>query len=66
LPTTLQVVRALAGQDITVIGFELIECFSTDTPESQATQEIPHDSCSGTIFDTVLDDHAGRYIVEAE
>jgi hypothetical protein len=64
LPTTTGVVRALEDQDITLIGFESIECFCTDLP-GDVSNEVPEDSHAGSVFDLIDHDCADAYFVEA-
>jgi len=65
LPTTAGVGRALANEDITLIGFETIERFSSAAPGDETSEEVPEDSDGGKIFELADDAGADRYFVEA-
>jgi hypothetical protein len=48
-------VRALADQDITFIGFETIQCVRSDAP----AHAMPDDSHAGKVLDLTGDHGAG-------
>jgi hypothetical protein len=66
LPTTAGVVRALEDQDITLIGFEEVQCCSSDISDDVWWHEVPRDSHAGKVFDLSDDNGAESYSVDAE
>ena len=57
-PTGPQIRECLDGDELTVIGIERIEWFSTDTPEEQPSliRAVPEDARHETPFDLIGDD----------
>ena len=49
LPGSLEMVRCLNSDDMTVIGFERVEWYATDTPDEQPSLAVPHDLIIGAF-----------------
>ena len=66
LPRSLEMVRCLNSDDMSVIGFERVEWYATDTPDDQSSLAVPHDSHHGRIFDLVSDSTGSAYVIDGE
>ena len=66
LPGSLEMVECLNSDDMTVIGFERVEWYATDTPDDQPSLAVPEDSHHRRIFDLVSDSTGSAYVIDGE